>query len=134
VENMRDVVPPQVSGGPANVSVTLDWSGADGVEGHHINQAMAQLGVPGPDGTPDGIYVALGSVLPPVVLGDDEARREALESLRDSALKVAVQGRFHMSRGLLDALIRLLQTTAEQYDAAARQAEGGQSQGSKETG
>lgn len=120
---MSDVAPPEVSAGPAYVAVTLDWSDADGVDARHVNQVIAQLGVPAPDGAPDGIYIALGSLLPPVVLGDDEERRRALDRLQGTPVKVTVHGRFHMSRGLLEALIQLLQTTATQYDAAVHDAE-----------
>jgi hypothetical protein len=103
------------------VAVVVDWSAADDVEPRHVNQIMAQLGVPAPDGVPDGIYVALGSILPPVVSGsDDESRLKAVHDLQGSTIKVGVQGRFHMSRGVLEALINVLQATAAQYDAATR--------------
>jgi hypothetical protein len=122
VDNTSEVVSPQVSESVPPIEVRLDWSDAAAVEPRHINQVVAQLGNPAPDGVPDGVYVAFGDVPPPVVV-DDEDRRRLIERLQGSDIKVTVQGRFHMSRGLLDALIRVLQTTAGQYDTAVRLAE-----------
>jgi hypothetical protein len=122
VDNTSEVVPPQVGEASPSIQVRLDWSDAAVVEPRHINQVVAQLGNPGPDGVPDGVYVIFGDVPPPVVV-DDVDRRRFMESIQGSDVKVIVRGRFHMSRGLLEALIRALQTTAEQYDSAARLAE-----------
>lgn len=127
MDNTREVAPPQVKVTPQQVSVVLDWSNADTVQPQHINQVMGQIGNPTPDGIPDGVYVGLGSVPPPIILGrDEQAQRQAMESLQLSPVKITVHGRFHMSRGMLDAIIHVLQTTAAQYDAAveARQPEG----------
>jgi hypothetical protein len=123
VENMSEVVPPKVGGGPPQVAVRLDWSDAAAVEPQHIDQLIVQLGLPTVDGIPDGIYVSVGTVPPPlVVVTDEESLRQATETLQ-GGLKVHVHGRFHMSRGLLGAIIKALQTTADQYDAAASTAE-----------
>lgn len=115
-------MPSQLKEGPPHLQVRVDWSDAAAVEPRHVNQIAAQLGNPTPDGVPDGVYLIFGNVSPPVVLDDDD-RRRLIESLEGGAIKVTVQGRFHMSRGLLDALIRALRTTAEQYDAAVHLAE-----------
>jgi hypothetical protein len=123
VENMSEVVPPQVGGGPPQVAVRLDWSDAAAVEPRHIDQLIVQLGLPIVDGTPDGIYVSVGTVPPPaVVVTDEESLRRATETLQ-GGLKVHVHGRFHMSRGLLGAIIKALQTSADQYDAVVSAAE-----------
>jgi hypothetical protein len=114
------MVPPQVTG----IAITLDWSAATDIEPRHVNQVLAQLGNPGQDGVPDGIYLALGSVAPPIIQGnDDETRQRAVEALGDS-IGVSVQGRYHMSRGSVDVVIKILQTVADQYDAVVRRAEG----------
>ena len=135
MEKARKRIPPQIADEIPQVTVTLDWSAAAAVEPQHINQVMAQIGVPAPDGVPDGIYVTLGNVLPPAVGGtDEESQRHALETLQGSTVPVAVPGRFHMSRGVLNAIIDVLQATAAQYDAAVRQAEAGQSATSRENG
>jgi len=113
--------------GPVEIAVKLDWSDIAAMEARHVNQALAQLGPPTPDGVPDGIYVGLGAVLPPMFPGaeqaDDESRRRTLESLQADPVKVAAHGRFHMSRGLVEALIQILTATAAQYDAAVEQAQ-----------
>jgi hypothetical protein len=128
VENASEVVPPQVTSSPPQVTVSVDWSDYAAERPEHVNQAMAQLGVPASDGVPDGVYVVLGNVLPPVMApGPDVEVQKRLAELQGTTLKVDIVGRFHMSRGLLDAIIQVLQTTAAQYDAAVRQAQAGKS-------
>lgn len=123
MENAREQ-PPQVGDLPL-VAVTLDWQDAATVEPLHVNQLMAQIGVPAPNGVPDGIYITLGRVLPPWAGGPDpESQRKALESLQGSTVKVGVQGRFHISRDLVDSFIRVLQNMADQYDAAVQRSDG----------
>ena len=128
MENASEVVPPQVTSSPPQVTVSLDWSAYAAERPEHVNQVIAQLGAPTPDGVPDGVYVALGNVLPPVVAaGSDIEVQKQLAELQGSTVKVDIAGRFHMSRGLLDAIIQVLQSTAAQYDAAVRQAQAGKS-------
>ncbi len=123
MENARKTVPPQVAESIPQVTVTLDWGAAAAAEPRHVNQLMAQIGVPTPDGVPDGIYVTLGNVLPPPVGGtDEESRRRAAEALQGSTVAVSVHGRFHMSRAVLGVVIDVLQGAAAQYDAVSRQA------------
>jgi hypothetical protein len=55
---------------------------------------------------------------------DEEERAELVAQLAVSPLKVSVHGRYHMSRAVLTALIKALQTTAEQYDALVKQGVG----------
>ena len=122
MENAREQIP-EVGNLPL-VAVTLDWQDAAEVEPLHVNQLMAQMGVPAPNGVPDGIYITLGRVLPPLAGGpDEESQRKALESLQGSTVKVGVQGRFHISRAHVDSFIRVLQEMADRYDAAVGQPE-----------
>ena len=108
---------------PEVVQVRLDWSGAEAAQAHHVNQALGQVGPPGTDGMPDGIYVTMGIVAPPPLLdGDDDVRDQLLEKLRTSGAKVNVIGQFHMSRQMLDDFVTILQVTAAKYDIAADQA------------
>ena len=58
------------------VLVRLDWSEVEQTPAYHVNQVLAQVGPPSSRGVPDGIYVALGSVAPPVIPADED-RREA---------------------------------------------------------
>ena len=99
---------------PAAIQLLQDWSATADVTVQHVNQALAQIGLPSQDGVPDGIYLSLGSSEPPLVFGSEEERQQALETL--GTIKITVHGRFHISRGRLNDLIRVLQTTAEQYD------------------
>jgi hypothetical protein len=108
---------------PVAVNVRLDWSDLDSVEPRHVNQAVVQLGPPSPDGTPDGVYLGFGTALPPVAAigleaADPETQRGILSELQAKPVKVAIYGRFHISRSFLDAVLPLLQTAAKQYDAA----------------
>jgi hypothetical protein len=108
------VLDPSNGPAPSLVQVPIDWSDVVTVPVHHVNQALAQIGGPAQDGVPDGIYLALGSTEPPLVVGSEEERLRALEKLQ--ALKVSVHGRFHVSRSQLNDLIQVLETVAAQYD------------------
>lgn len=103
---------------PEQVSVSLDWSAAEARPAQHVNQVLAQVGPPSSSGVPDGIYVAVGSVSPPVIPADPGGRAERVAALGASVLKVAVYARVSMSREVLDDLMRVLKVTADQYDAA----------------
>ncbi len=103
---------------PDQVSVRLDWSAVEACPAQHVNQVLAQLGPPSESGIPDGVYVAVGSISPPVIPADPEGRAARVAELTAGAVKVAVYGRVTMSREVLDDLIRLLKMTADQYDAA----------------
>lgn len=100
------------------VLIGLDWSEAEQAPALHVNQVLAQVGPPSSNGVPDGIYVALGSVSPPVIPADEERREARVAQLEGGVLKVAVQARVQMSREALGDLIQVLQTTAEQYDTS----------------
>jgi len=103
---------------PDQVSVRLDWSAADSCPAQHVNQVLVQVGPPSESGVPDGIYVAVGSICPPVIPADPEGRAARVAELTASVVKVAVCGRVSMSRDVLDDLMRVLKLTADQYDAA----------------
>jgi len=120
VENAQDQR--HQAGNLPQVAVDLDWQAAAAVEPLHVNQVMVQMGVPAPNGVPDGIYITLGRVLPPLVGGpDEESQRKALEQLQGSTVQVGVQGRFLVSRALLDSFIQVLQDMAAKYDATVPQ-------------
>jgi len=103
---------------PDQVAVRLDWSAAEACPAQHVNQVLVQVGPPSESGVPDGIYVTVGSISPPVIPADPEGRAARVAELTASVVKVAVYGRVSMSRDVLDDLMRLLKLTADQYDAA----------------
>lgn len=106
---------------PQLVKVRVDWSEAETGQAPHVNQALGQVGPPGTDGIPDGIYITMGSLTPPPLLdGDDEMRDRLLEKLTTNGLKVTVVSQIHMSRQMLGDFIAILQATAANYDAAAQ--------------
>jgi hypothetical protein len=105
---------------PRQVLVRLDWSEVEQTPAQHVNQVLAQVGPPSLKGAPDGIYVALGSVSPPVIPSDGDGREARVAELANSVLKVAVHARLQLSREALRDLIHVLQTTAGQYDDSVR--------------
>jgi len=106
------------------VPIGVDWTEVNALDARHINQLAIQLGAPTPDGIPDGVYLSVGSITPPIIQAPDaESARRLAQELQGTSLKVVAQGRFHLNRSLVDVLIKLLQTTADQYDNAVRQAE-----------
>jgi hypothetical protein len=103
-------------------ALLLDWGEAYDAPRAHVNQFLGQVGVPLADGTPDGVWLVLGSVSPPIVVGaDPEARQRQIDALKGTA-RVTVHGRFQMSRARLDELIGVLQETAANYDSASNAA------------
>jgi hypothetical protein len=108
---------------PSQVTVRLDWSAAEDAPISHANQILTQVGPPLGNSIPDGAYITLGSVKPPVIPADESGRAERVQQLTGSTVPVTVYGRFHVSRAFIDDLIKVLQITADQYDAAVAVAE-----------
>jgi hypothetical protein len=103
---------------PQQIRLSVDWSGASDIPVAHINQFIALLGPPTKDGPADGIYLILGSIVPPIIFGDSpEARQKSIDATQGAGLKVDVYGRYHLSRERLKELIESLQTIAHAYDA-----------------
>jgi hypothetical protein len=88
----------------------------------HVNQALGQLGTP-VKGMPDGIYLLLGVVEPPI-MPDEESRARVVDELKASGAKVAAIQRFHFSRQFAEEIIRVLSDSLALYDAAAAAADG----------
>ncbi|MEV7970026.1 hypothetical protein AB0O34_29175 [Sphaerisporangium sp. NPDC088356] len=115
-----------------NFPITVDWSAANGVPITHVNQFVVQPGPPTAGAGPDGVYLMLGSIPPPMIPMDAEGQKRALELLKATGLKVAVHGRFQMSRERLDELMQVLQQTAENYDRMIEEAAQAQSASEEE--
>lgn len=97
----------------------VDWSGADQVPVTHVNQIAIVIGPPTKNQIPDGIYLMLGNVVPPIIAGDSsEARQRSILAAQERGLHVDVYGRYHLSRDRLDDLIGSLQAAAKSYDEA----------------
>ena len=107
--------PEQETTEPPALAITVDWGDTTGLSTTHINQFAIVLGPPIASGAPDGIYMLLGHLAPPLILGtDQESKLRAFEAQK--IIKVNVHGSFHLSRDRLDELIRALQQTASNYD------------------
>lgn len=100
-------------------TVHVDWSDAANAPAAHANQFIAQVGPPTESGMPDGVYLTFGHIPPPLVISKDpEMRQREIEVLK-AGIQVEVLGRFHFSRERLAELIKVLQTTVENFDRAA---------------
>jgi hypothetical protein len=94
-----------------------DWSDADSVSTQPANQFAVTIGGRSEHGTPDGIYLTVGHITPPVLIGDPEAQMAQIKELGGKR-KVAVYGHYLMTRERLDELISVLQMVAKRYDEA----------------
>lgn len=101
---------------PTTIQVPVHWPGLADLPTLYVNQFAATLGPPTVAGMPDGVYVLLGNVAPPVVLGTSAAAREA--SLREAqdGINVKIHGRYYLTRERLGELIDSLTTIADAYD------------------
>lgn len=105
---------------PQQIQLHVSWSAANDIPVAHVNQFATQLGPPAKNGIPDGVYVILGNLVPPIIAGDDaEARQKSIEAVQESGIQVDVYGRYHLSRDRLDDLIEALQAIANAYDVTA---------------
>lgn len=104
---------------PEIVAVPVRWN-LEGVPTLFANQWLATLGPPTADGVPDGIYLVLGTVAPPIIIGDTpEARKAYVEAATRGGLTAEIHGRFFLTRGRLDEVITVLETVRDRYDEAA---------------
>lgn len=109
--------PEQQHAGDALVPLEVDWSAADALPVLLVNQVVAQIGPASDRGTPDGAYIALGHVAPPILLGSPDEMRRSLERL-GGRLNVSVHGRYFLTTDQLQQLIRVLQETADKLNKA----------------
>jgi hypothetical protein len=104
---------------PEVVSVPVRWN-LDGLPTLFANQLLATLGPPTANGVPDGIYLVLGTVAPPLIVGDTpEARKAYVEAATRNGVTAEVHGRYFLSRGRLDEVITALEGIRDKYDEAA---------------
>lgn len=109
-----------------DVAVDIDWSSANAAPVEVASHFAVQLGTAtgAPDHPrPDGVYLVVGHVAPPVAIGTPEAIRKQLEKLNNQ-MPVTVHGRYFMTRERLAELIQLLTATADNFDRTIAQAGG----------
>lgn len=103
---------------PQAVAVPLRWN-LTGVPTLLANQFLATIGPPTANGTPDGVYVVLGSAAPPIIIGEDpEAQRPYIEAAVRDGVTVDVHGRFYITRERLGELIQGLESVRDKFDIA----------------
>ncbi len=102
------------------IQVRINWGAVEDATPLHANQVLAQLGAPGSGSRPDGVIITFGSAPTPPLMGDrdPENTKRLVERLRAEGIRVNVLGQYHVTRQLLDEVIKLLQETATKYDEA----------------
>lgn len=100
----------------SDVQLTLraKWGDLDGVPVEPANQFIAAVGLPSESREPDGITLVFGYLGPPLLLGTQEEILRKAEELTE--LPVEIKGRYLLTRGRLEELIKVLQSAAKQYD------------------
>ncbi|MEU6041110.1 hypothetical protein ABZ801_37540 [Actinomadura sp. NPDC047616] len=101
-----------------SVTVYVDWSNLASVPTRHINQFVAQVGPPTRDGSPDGIYLGLGHLAPPVIVSSDPEMRQREIEAAANGIAPEDMGRFHLSKSHCEELVKVLQEALRQYDKA----------------
>ncbi|MGW4780356.1 hypothetical protein [Streptomyces filamentosus] len=81
------------------------------------NHFAATLGLPTAAGVPEAIYLTIGNVEPPLLVGTEADISERLQST-GGKLTVTPVGRYVLTRGRIDELIKILQTAAQVFDQA----------------
>jgi hypothetical protein len=97
------------------INLSLIWPGVDELPVLPVNQVMGQGGMPNNVGTVDEFILTFGYLAPPVLLGSPEDQATTAQAL--GALAVDPLFRMAMSRSRLDDLIKLLQESADKWDA-----------------
>lgn len=97
------------------------WADVSTVPVRVATHFAANAGMTSADGVPDGIYLTLGHVQFPLLVGsrDEVAKRLA------EGLTVSIEGRFLLTRSRLKELIEVLNNVADQYDGLVEQAKEG---------
>ena len=102
--------------------VAVVWPGADGLPVQMVNQFIAQLGAPsglaGSASAPEGVYLLLGTVAPPLVIGVDAAAQAAAMA-KIKSVHVQPAGRFFLTRDHAANLASVLTIACAQYDQVA---------------
>jgi hypothetical protein len=116
------MAPDEVARSAQGLRVSVDWSDAASVPATPLNQFVCQVGAPLRDGRPDGIYLTLGTLIPPLVLGDTPEERQHFIDMAKAGARVQVHGRYALSRERLDEFIDALQGIANIYDSVVEAA------------
>jgi hypothetical protein len=104
---------------PEVLKVPVRWN-LESVPTLFANQFLVTLGPPTSAGVPDGIYLVLGTVAPPPVMGDTpEDRKASATAAARAGVTAEIHGRYFLTRGRLDEVIRALETIRAKYDEAA---------------
>jgi hypothetical protein len=96
-----------------SISLPLVWVGAEELPVNFVNQFVAVV-------QPDEIFLTIGSLVPPAILGDTEEQREAV--LRGiTYVPVKPVARLGFTPARLREFIKVLQDTLSNYEQLPKQ-------------
>ncbi|KRC66025.1 hypothetical protein ASE12_15435 [Aeromicrobium sp. Root236] len=99
-----------------------DWSHADELDLLPANAFVGQLGAPSSNvGLPDCIYIVIGHVAPPLIVGDNPADIQRQVNKLHGKLPVKGLARLVLTRERAAELRDLMANMVAQFDAAHRQ-------------
>ena len=103
-------------GEQVQLELELDWSAAAALDAKIANQFIVQLGAPATGGAPDGVYLIIGEVTPPLIISNTAEGRKAQAESYGGRLPVRAHGRYYLTRARLEELRKVLDRIAAQYD------------------
>ncbi|MCT2282201.1 hypothetical protein M3G91_31835 [Micromonospora chalcea] len=106
----------------SDASLRVTWDSAGSLPVVAANQFAVTLGLPSTSGRPDGIYLLVGHLAPPTIVGSAQEVRE-FAATSGGKINVAVHGRYLITRDRLQELLDTLTSMAERYDQAVAEAE-----------
>ncbi|MDG4804611.1 hypothetical protein [Micromonospora sp. WMMD980] len=109
----------------ADAALRVTWDSAGELPVVVANQFAVTLGLPSKRGNPDGIYLLVGHLAPPTVVGSAEDIR-AFATSAGGKIDVSVHGKYLITRDRLQELVDTLASMAEKYDQAVAQAQAGE--------
>jgi hypothetical protein len=109
----------------AEASLRVTWDSANSLPVVTANQFAVTLGLPSNSGRPDGIYLLVGHLAPPTVVGSVQEVRE-FTAASGGKIDVAVHGKYLITRDRLQELLDTLASMAKKYDEAVAKAKAGE--------
>ena len=95
---------------PKEIKVRLRWDGVEDEPIVLVNQVIGQFGQYGE------VILTFGQTAPPILLGDRDEQREQAKDIQSVPVKPVA--RLALTRAGLDDVIRILNETRDNYDAA----------------
>ena len=104
------------AGDPEHSFVRTQWVGVDDVPLLVANQFAVQLGAGSPEVAPEDLFLVVGQVAPPLLVGTEEEQRAQFAEV--TAVPIRTLARLSLTRQRAVELAAALSQLVEQYDAA----------------